>query len=321
MNRRAAILSALLAPLAGAARAQAFPSQPLKLVVPYPAGGGADVVARLLAQAAGSLLGQPILVENKPGAGTIVAAEYVARSKSDGYTLMLADSSTMSTNAFLYRKLPYDPQRDLTPITLVTHYPFLLVARNGFPATNLSEVLAQVRQHPGKFTYASGGPGGPHHLAMELFLAETGTQMMHVPYKGAAASIQGLLGGQVDLMFLDLAAGHNFVREGKLRAYGAAHPTRLPKLPEVPTMEEAGMRGFLASTWTGIVAPGATPAPLVTQLNDAFTRALKTPQVETQLAQLGVEPIPSTPAQFAAHARTEASRWGKLIAAKKISLD
>jgi tripartite-type tricarboxylate transporter receptor subunit TctC len=324
MNRRPflglAVLSLLALPAAGA-WAQAYPSQPIKLVVPYSPGGGADVVARLAAQAAGESLGQTFVVENKPGAGTIVGADYVAHSKADGYTLMFADSSTMVTNPFLYKKLPYSPERDLAPVTLVTHYPFMLISRPGFPAKSVAEVIEYAKQNPGRVTFASGGLGGPHHLAMELFMVQTRTSMIHVPYKGAAPAIQDLLGGQVDLMFLDLAAGRSFIGGGKLQPYAAANPTRLSQFPDVPTMTEAGVPGFVANTWTGIVAPAGTPPEVIARLNDAFVKALKTPAVVEKLAGLGVEAIPGTPARFADHVKTETVRMGSLIKAKNISLD
>ena len=322
MKRRIAMAASLLCLALGAAQAQSsYPNQPIKLVVPYPAGGGADVVTRLVAQAAGAILGQPVVVYNKPGAGTIVGADYVAHSKPDGYTLMLADSSTLATNPSLYKKLPYSPERDLVPVTLVTYYPFLLVSRPGFPAKSVAEVIDYVRQNPGKVTFASGGLGGPHHLAMELFAVETKTNLVHVPYKGAAPAIQDLMGGQVDLMFLDLAAGHNFIREGKLRAYGAATTTRVPKFPDLPTMNETGVNGFVASTWTGIVAPAGTPPEVIARLNDAFVSALKSAPVQAQLANLGVEAIPGTPARFTEHVKSESARLGALIKTKNISLD
>ena len=321
MKRRPAIAALLLALAMGGAQAQNFPKQPIKLLVPYPAGGGADVVARLVAQHAGTFLGQPVIVENKPGAGTIVAVDTLIRSKADGYTLMFADSSTMSTNPYLYKKLPYRPERDLMPVTLMTNYPFLLVSRNGFPAGNVAEVLAYARANPGKVTFASGGPGSPHHLAFEVFAAETKINVVHVPYKGAAAAIQDLIGGQVDLMFLDLAAGHNFIREGKLRAYAAATTERVAKFPDLPTMTEAGQPGFVANTWTGIVAPAGTPQDVITKLNDAFVKALRSAPVQAQLATLGVDAIPGTPARFAEHARSEAARLGTVIKAINLSLD
>lgn len=301
--------------------AQNFPTQPIKLIVPYPAGGGADAVARLVAQEAGRSLGQSIVIENKPGAGTIIGADTVAHSKPDGYTLMLADLATLSTNSSLYKKLPYDPAKDFTPITMVTLYPFVLASRNGFPAKTTAEVLAYVRQNPGKVTFASPGLGSPHHLAMELFIADTKINMVHIPYKGAAPAMQDLLAGQVDLIFTDQASAHNFIKENKLQVYAAASPTRVAKFPSLPTLDEAGVKGFVANTWTAIVAPAGTPRPVVDKLNKALTDALKTEAIRTQLATLGVDPIPSTPEYVTEFSKGEAKRLGAIIRAKNITLE
>lgn len=304
-----------------AAHAQTWPAAPIKLVVPYPPGGGADNVARLVAQQASTTLGQSIVIENKPGAGTIIGAELVARSKPDGYTLLLADLATLSTNPALFKKLSYNPDKDFTPVTMVTLYPFVLASRKGFPAKTTDELLAYVRGNPGKVTFASPGQGSPHHLAMELLIAETKINLVHVPYKGIAPAFQDLLGGQVDLMITDQASAHNFTKENKIQLYAAANPTRLGKFPSLPTFDEVGVKGFEANTWTAIVAPANTPKPIIDKLNKALTEALKTPSIQSQLTTLGVEPIPSTPERVTEFAQNEARRLGAIIRAKGIALE
>ena len=302
-------------------QAQTWPTQPIKLVVPYPPGGGADNVARLVAQQASAALGQAIVIENKPGAGTIIGAEMVARSKPDGYTLLLADLATLSTNPSLFKRLSYNPDKDFTPVTMVTLYPFVLASRKGFPAKTTDELLAYVRSNPGKVTFASPGLGTPHHLAMELLISETRINLVHVPYKGIAPAFQDLLGGQVDLMITDQASAHNFTKDNKIQLYAAANPTRLSKFPALPTFDEVGVKGFVANTWTAIVAPAHTPKPVIDRLNKALTDALKTPAVQNQLATLGVEPIPGTPEQVTEFAHAEAKRLGAIIRAKNIVLE
>lgn len=318
----ATLMTALVASTAlPTALAQSWPSQPIKLIVPYPPGGGADTVARLVSTHASSSLGQQIVIDNRPGAGTIIGADVAAHSKPDGYTLMLADLATLSTNSSLYKKLPYSPETDFTPVTMVTLYPFVLASRKGFPAKTTEELLSYVRKNPGKVTFASPGLGSPHHLAMELFIADTKINMVHVPYKGAAPAMQDLLAGQVDLIFTDQASANNYIQEGKLQAYAAANPKRVAKFPDLPTMDEAGVRGFVANTWTAIVAPAKTPPEIIAKLNKAFSDALRNPAVQGQLATLGVVPIPSTPEHVTEFTRGEAKRLGAIIRAKSISLD
>jgi tripartite-type tricarboxylate transporter receptor subunit TctC len=305
------------------AQAQSWTSQPIKLVVPYPAGGGADTVARLVSQYASNTLGQQIVIDNRPGAGTIIGADLVAHSKPDGYTIMLADLATLSTNSSLYKKLPYNPSTDFSPVTMVTLYPFVLASRKGFPAKNTDELLGYVRKNPGKVTFASPGLGSPHHLAMELFIADTKINLLHVPYKGAAPAMQDLIAGQVDLIFTDQASANNYIqdKDSKLEVFAAASPKRVAKFPKLPTLDEVGVKGFVANTWTAIVAPANTPKEVIEKLNKAYVEALKNPNVTSQLATLGVDPIPSTPEYVTEFSRSEAKRLGDIIKAKNISLE
>ncbi len=306
---------------APARAADTWPSQPIRWVVPYPAGGGTDVVARTLGQAISPALGKQVVVDNRPGAATIVGADAVAHAKPDGYTVLTADTATLAANPSLYKKLPYSAEKDFVHVGMVARFPLVLVAAPNFPAKTLREVIDYAQKNPGKVNFASPGPGSPHHLAMELFMDQTHIKMTHVPYKGAAPAVQDLLAGQVDLMFVDLASGQQNVTAGKLRAIGVATPRRLPVLPNVPTVAEGGVAGFEAYAWQGMVAPAGTPKPIVTRLNAELVKALKSPEVQKRMEGVGVEPVSSTPEEFAQYAHAEAERWGKLIKAKGITVD
>ncbi|WP_420994133.1 Bug family tripartite tricarboxylate transporter substrate binding protein [Cupriavidus sp. 30B13] len=316
-----ALLALVLAAGQPARAADNWPSQPLRWVVPYPAGGGTDVVARTLGQAITPALGQQVVIDNRPGAATIVGADAVAHARPDGYTLLTADTATLAANPALYKKLPYNADKDFVHVGMVARFPLILVATPNFPARTLKEAVEYAQKNPGKVNFASPGAGSPHHLAMELFMDQTRTKMTHVPYKGAAPAVQDLLAGQVDLMFLDLAAGQQNIVAGKVRALGAATPRRLAALPAVPTVAEAGVPGFEAYAWQGVVAPAGTPRPVVARLNAELVKALGSPDVQKRFEGIGVEPVSGTPEEFAQYARAESERWGKLIKAKGITVD
>ncbi|CAG2149541.1 Bug family tripartite tricarboxylate transporter substrate binding protein [Cupriavidus numazuensis] len=324
-SRSLAVLAATATLAVGAAAparaADAWPSQPIRWVVPYPAGGGTDVVARTLGQAITPALGKQVVIDNRPGAATIVGADAVAHAKPDGYTVLTADTATLAANPSLYKKLPYNADKDFVHVGMIARFPLVLVATPNFPAKTLKEVIEYAQKNPGKVNFASPGPGSPHHLAMELFMDQTHIKMTHVPYKGAAPAVQDLLAGQVDLMFVDLASGQQNVTAGKLRALGVATPKRLAMLPNVPTVAEGGVAGFEAFAWQGVVAPAGTPKPIVTRLNAELVKALKSPDVQKRMEGVGVEPVSSTPEEFAQYAHAEAERWGKLIKAKGITVD
>ena len=301
----AAPLLALLCTASAPARADTWPSQPIRWVVPYPAGGGTDVVARTVAQAITPGLGKQVVVDNRPGAATIVGADAVAHAKPDGYTVLTADTATLAANPSLYKKLPYNAEKDFVYVGQLARFPLVLVANPNFPARTLKEAIDYAQKHPGKVNFASPGAGSPHHLAMELFMDQTRVKMTHVPYKGAAPAVQDLLA----------------VQAGKLRALGVATPKRLAVLPSVPTVAEGGVAGFEAYAWQGMVAPAGTPKAVVARLNAELVKALKTPEVQKKLEGVGVEAVSSTPEEFASYARAEAERWGKLIKAKGITVD
>jgi tripartite-type tricarboxylate transporter receptor subunit TctC len=305
---------------AGAARA-ADPARPIEWVVGYAAGGGSDVVARILAEPLSKSLGQPIVITNKPGAATNIAADYAARSKDTGNLLFSADFATLAANPALFRKLSYDAEKDFAPVGLLVRFPLILVVGNQVPARDWKGFAAWAKAQPGSVTYASAGPGSPHHLAMELLRDRAGLDMTHVPYRGAAPAMVDLMGGQVPCMFVDSASGYQYIASGKFRAIGVASLQRAPTMPEIPTLAEQGLKDFEASAWQGLVAPAATPPATVARFSQALVEALNSAPVRARLQALGVEPLPGTPAQMSAFAKRERERWGTLIRARDIHVD
>jgi tripartite-type tricarboxylate transporter receptor subunit TctC len=310
-------LTALGLPLATAA----FPLKPIEWVVPYPAGGGSDIVARTLAEPMSMLLGQTIVINNKPGAATNIGADYVAKAAADGHVMLTADTATLAANPFLYSKLSYSAERDFAPVGLMVRFPLILVVNPGVPARTLAEFNAWAKQRPNALPYASPGAGSPHHLATELFRERGGLSFSHIPYRGAAPALQDVLSGQVPMMFVDSAAGYAHIVSGKLRPIGVASPKRLSSFPDVPTLAEQGLKGFEAYAWQGLVVPAATPAATVATLNKALLAALDSTPVKARFQVLGLEVTPSTPARMAEYARAEREKWGPVIRANQIRLD
>ena len=301
--------------------AMAQDAKPLEWVLGYPAGGGSDIVARTLSEQMSKTLGRPVIVNNKPGAATNIAADYVAKSKDIGNVMLTADFATLAANPALFSKLPYDAERDFAPVGLLARFPMLLVVGAGVPASNLKTFTAWARAQGGGLHYASAGAGSPHHLAAELLRERLGLAMTHVPYRGAAPAVQDLIGGQVPLAMMDSAAVLQHLASGRLKAIGVASPARLKILPDVPTLAEQGLAGFEAYAWQGLVVAAATPAPVVAQLNAALQQALANTYVKARFQTLGLEPLPGTPQQMAAYAQAERMRWGVLIKANGIKLD
>jgi tripartite-type tricarboxylate transporter receptor subunit TctC len=315
--RRAFCALALSAPILSFA----FPTGPVEWVVPYAAGGGSDVVARVIASEMTKTLGQTIIINNKPGAGTNIGAAYAAKAKADGQLVLTADTATLSTNQFLYTKPGYNAEQDFAPVGLIARFPMILVVNPQVPAKNLQEFLTWARAQSSPAAYASPGAGSPHHLATELFADGAKLNLLHAPYKGAAPAVQDVIGGQVPFMFVDTAAGGSHIRAGKLRAIGVASLKRVPGFDSIPTLNEQGMAGFEAYAWQGMVAPAKTPAAAIDTLNKALNKAIGTEAVQARFQALGLEAIPGSPAEMAAYAKTEREKWGKLIKAKAISLD
>jgi tripartite-type tricarboxylate transporter receptor subunit TctC len=308
--------------LVSTALAQSYPNKPVRLIVPYPAGGGTDFFARLVGGKMSEFLGQQIVVENRPGAATIIGAEAAARSPADGYTLLLADSTTVAVNPGLYKKLPYDPQKDFTPISLTARFAMLLVVNPSvMPVASVKEFIDAAKKAPGRLNFASVGAGTTHHLAMELFMQQTGIQMTHIPYKGAAPAVQDLLGGQVPAMFLDLATGRPHILSGKIKALGVASPKRIAPLPEVPTIAESGVSGFEAWAWQGLLAPAGTPPEALARIRTEYAKAVNDPAVRQKLLDAGIEPLTSTPDEFTAYMKSETAKWAKVVKEANIKVE
>ena len=326
MQRRT-LLSALAA--AGAttaapwalAQQAAWPDQPLRWVVPYPAGGGTDVLARTVAEAMRQTLGQQIVVDNRPGASTNVGGQMVATAKPDGYTFMSADNAILAYNEHLFTKLPFNPEKDFTYVGGISRFPLALVVNPAFEAKTVKEFLAYARANPGKLNYASPGNGSPHHLAMEMFKNRTKTFLTHIPYRGAAPALQDVMGGQVPCMFLDLAAGLPVITSGKVRALAIGSAKRVAALPDVPTLAEAGVPNTEVFAFQGILAPAGLPAAITARLNGDLNKALLNPAVVKRMNDFGMEALPGTPEQFRAMARAESKRWGEIIKAAGVKLD
>ncbi len=325
MQRRHLLQNSLA--LAGAAAAPGafaqadYPNQPIRWVVPYPAGGGTDVLARTMAEAMRGPLGQQIVVDNRPGASTNIGAQMVATAKPDGYTLMSADNALLAYNEHLFSKLPFSPEKDFTYIGGLSRFPLALVVHPGFAAKTLKDFIAYAKANPGKLNYASPGNGSPHHLAMEMFKNRTQTFLTHIPYRGAAPALQDVMGGQVPCMFLDLAAGLPVIQAGKVRALAIGSARRVAALPDVPTLAEAGVPNTEVYAFQGVLAPAGLPAALTTRLNAEINQALATPAVAKRMQDFGMEALPGTPEQFRAMARAESRRWGETIKAAGVKLD
>lgn len=304
-----------------AAAQQAFPAKPIRWLVPYAAGGGSDFLARTIGQTLSTQVGQPVLVDNKPGGNTALAAAETARAPADGYTVLSADNGTMVFNPALYKTLTYSPTKDLAPVTLMGRFPMILVVGPGSDATSAKDFIAKAKAKPGGFNYASAGAGSPHHLAMELLKVQAGLFMVHVPYRGAAPALADVVGGQVPAMMVDLAAGSGFIKGGKVKALAVANATRLPQLPDVPTFAELGFKNVEAAALVGMVVPAATPADVIATLNRQVVAVINDPAVNKRMTDFGIEPVGNTPAQFAELLRSETTRWHKLIRDLKITLE
>ena len=321
--RAAAALGALamLCVAAPAAQAQGFPVKPVRLVVPFTPGGSTDILARSLAQALTETWKQQVIVENKPGAGGIIGAEAVARAAPDGYTLLMGHIGTLAVNPTLYPKLPYNAIADFAPVALVAMVPNVLVVHQSIPARTVSELIALAKAKPGVLTYSTGGTGSAAHLATEYFKLATGTDIVHVPYKGAAPAVTDVIGGQVSMTMTGLPPLLQHVRASKLRALGVASTTHLPQIPEVPTIAESGVTGFEATQWYGVVGPAGIPEPIVKLLNDTLNTVIATTEMKDKLAVEAIQPMPMSPAQFGQYIAAEIAKWGKVARDRNIQLD
>jgi len=307
------LLTALLLVASLAALAQEpYPSKPVRLILPFPPGGGTDLLGRLIADRLSAALGQPVVTENRGGAGGNVGAEAAARSAPDGYTIVLVAPS-IAISPTLYSKLNYDPIKDFAPIALVAQVPNVMVTHPSVPATTLAEFIAYARANPGKLNFGSGGLGTSNHLAGELFNLRTGAALTHVPYKGVNLAMNGVLAGEVHLVFIGVPVPAPHIKAGKLRGLAVLGRERSPLIPDVPTAAEAGLADFDVTTWYGILAPAGTPRPIIQRLNGELTKMMQAPEIKERLAGMGTDPLTSTPEEFGAYIKREMARWGDVI--------
>jgi tripartite-type tricarboxylate transporter receptor subunit TctC len=325
MNKRqlillgAAVCSAAFF-MTGAAHAQAYPTKPIRLIVPFPAGGATDLFARSLSQKLGERLGQSVVVDNKPGAGGTLGSDLAAKATADGYTLLLSTTSTHSIGPNLNPKIPYDAVRDFTPIGQVGNAPSIMLVPNSSPAKTVQEWIALARQKPGQLNYASSGNGTIVQLTAELFKSQANLFVVHIPYKGTALAIPDLVSGKVDVLFDSLPTGLPHVKDGRLRALGVTSAKRSPLAPDLPPISDV-LPGYESTTWFGLFGPKGLPADVVARVNTAANQVLKDPEVIDKLTRLGIEPVGGTPAQFTAMLTTELAKWKKIINERKITLD
>ncbi|MEY2805079.1 MAG: hypothetical protein RL657_2415 [Pseudomonadota bacterium] len=301
--------------------AQSFPNKPVRVIVPFAPGGNVDVTARVVGTAMSRVLGQPLVIENRVGAGGKVGAEAAMKSPADGYTLMMGSNSSLSVAPNIYKDWPYDPQQGIQPVSNLATVPFVLVIRPGLGVRNLAELIALARQKPGGLTMASAGNGTSNHLVGEFFQALTSTQLLHVPYKGAGPALQDVMAGRVDLLFDQVSSSSAFIEQGKLTPLAVSSPQRWPSLSQVPTFAEAGLAGFVIQNFTGLVAPAGTPPEVVATLNKAAVEALQDESVRKSFASMGVAAVGSSPASFMQLIRDDLQRWSQLIRDKGIKVE
>ena len=311
----AAVLVAVsLASAIGAAVAQTpYPKGPVRMIVPFPPGGPTDITARTLGMRLGEVLGQPIVVENRPGARGFIGIEAAARAPADGHTLLLASIGAIAINPVLYPKVPYDVFRDFAPVSLLVTVPIVVVVNPGVPVRTVPELIDYARRNPGKLAYGSAGSGGSTHLVAEMFKARAGVDILHVPYKGSAPAVADLVGGQVQLMFDTLLTATPHIKSGRLRLVAAATAARLEAFPDTPTIAEAGLAGFDGASWFCLLVPAKTPPEIVERLSRDLARVVREPAVRARLVEQGAEPVGGTPEELAAFIRAEQAKWGAVV--------
>ena len=321
-TRRTALqLAALaLASVAGAAHAQAWPSKPVSLVVPFPAGGTTDVLARALAERLSPAIGQPVIVENKPGAGATIGADYVAKAKADGHTLLIgAVHHTIASS--VYKKLPYDFQKGFEPVTVIAMVPNVLVVNARTPAKNVNELVALIKAKPAEASYGSNGNGTAQHLIGTQFQQQTGTRLQHIPYKGSGPLATDLLGGQILMSFDTITPVLPHIKAGKVRALAVTTAKRSPALPDVPTLQEAGLKDFDIGTWFGVLAPVGTPKPVLDRLSAEATKIIQSPDFRKRMDDIGAQPVGNSPAEMAAQIRSETDKFSLLVKAGNVTVE
>jgi tripartite-type tricarboxylate transporter receptor subunit TctC len=296
------------------ARADDYPVRPITLIAPWPPGGAVDTLCRILAAKLSDRLGKTVVVENRPGAGSVIGVAAAARALPDGYTLVMAGSAALATSVTIYKKLPYDPTKDFAPLAFIARIPFALVVHPSLPVRSAPELIQLAKEKPGDLSYASGGPGSPHHLYTELFKRVTGIEMRHIPYKGSAPALSDVIAGHVPVMFSDVVASLPLIKEGKLRALGVSSLARVPSASDIPTIAEAGVAGFEAVGWVMIVAPANTPKTVVEQLHTQFKAIVAMPDTRSLMIKLGTIPLDSPPpAEQQRFVNSEIDRWAKVV--------
>lgn len=313
------LLPAMLAAF-GTAHAQTYPSKPIRLVVGFTPGGGVDINARLLAPKLTEYLGQQVIVENRPGAGTNIANEFVAKSAPDGYTLLI-NTAAVAINMSLYKKVPFDTLRDFTGVSVFSMSPNILVVHASVPVRNVKELIALARAKPGALNFSSAGSGTTQHLSGELFKVRTKTNIVHIPFKGSAPSMTALISGEVDLSYANIPAIHSHVKSGRLRPIANLGPRRSDQLPDVPTMKEAGVNGVEVVVWYGVLAPSKTPRDIINTLSGAIIKATRAPDIKQRLLDQGAEPLGNTPEEFAKLLREEVEKWAEVVKVSGAKVD
>ena len=314
------LIAIVLIAAASTAAAQNYPSKPIRVVVPWPPGGGTDLVARTVAQKMHETLGQQAIVDNRAGANGIIGADLVAKAPADGYTAMITIASH-AINATLYAKLPYDTLGDLAPVSLLAEYPFVITVHPSLPVKSIKELIAFAKAHPGKLSYASSGNGSGPHLGMELFKSMAGIDLVHVPYKGAGQAMTDLVSGQVQLFLNNFLAGNAMIRAGKLRALAVTSGKRSAAAPQIPTVAESGVPGYAVTGWYGMMAPAGTPASVVRVLNEGAVKALKSKEISSRLSGEAAEVVANTPQEFAAFLKSETEKWASVIRKAKVRVN
>lgn len=307
--------------LTASAWGQAYPNKPLKMILPFPAGGPSDIVARAMGQGLAEALGHNVVIDNRPGGGGLIGATLAAKAPGDGYTLLLGGITTFGVAPSVHKNLAFDPVKDFLPVTMATRQPILLMMHPSLPVKSVREFIALAKARPGEINYASSGPGGSGHMAGELFRLVTGVNLVHIPYKGAPPALNELIAGQVQVMFGTILASAPHIRSGRVRAIAITGPQRSTALPEVMTFSDAGLPTYDASSWNGVLVPAGTPRAVVDRLNAEIVRILKSPNVLERLAQDGALPAPTTPEEFAAFIKAEIVKWAKVVQAANIRID
>ncbi len=321
MLKKMALATLFMTQALAAGAADVYPSKPIRFVVPYPPGGPTDAMARLIQGPLQTRLKTPVIIDNRGGAGGNIGSGMVAKSEPDGYTILLAASGPMAVNKTLYKSLSFDPDKDFTPVIQISAFPLVLEVHPSVQVKNVKQFIAMAKEHPEKLSFASAGNGTPQHLAGELFNTAVGTQLQHVPYKGAGPALNDVLGGHVNVMFDILGSSVQYIKTGKLHPIAVTTATRSPALPDVPTLAEAGLPGYDFSGWHGIVAPAATPKPVVTRLNQALNEIFADPAFRKKWEELGTPVVGGTPEAFGALMRTESVKLGKVVKAAGVTVD